>query len=63
MLQLVEYFDVNQTGLSVKLLNQVAQSILNIVLGRKLKQWLSYLFTQLNYLTSKLVVRHLNTVS
>ena len=63
VLQFVKHLDVYQTGLTVELLNQVSQSILNIILGRKLQQWLLYLLTQFDYLTSKLVVRHLNTVS
>ena len=34
VLQLVEYFDVHQTGLSVELFYEMSQSVVHIILGR-----------------------------
>ena len=43
VLQLVEDLDIYQSGLTVELLYQVAKSVVNIILGRKLEQWFLYI--------------------
>ena len=45
VLQLIENLDIYQSGLTVELLNQVAQSVVHIVLGREFEQWFLYLVT------------------
>jgi hypothetical protein len=45
VLQLIENLDVYQSGLTVELLDQVAQSVVHIVLGREFEQWFLYLVT------------------
>ena len=61
MLQLVEYFDIDETSLSVKLFNKVAEPILNVVFCREFEQGLTYLVTKVDHLPAQSVLRHLDS--
>ena len=60
MLQFVEHFDVDETSLTIELLNKVSKAVVYIILRGKFQQWFPNLLAQSNDLAAQLVVGHLN---
>ena len=63
VLKFVEYLDVYQTCLAIELFYKMAQTVFNIIFGRKFKQRLLHLLAKFNNLAPQLMVGHLDVVS